>query len=631
VKSPIQIFLCYAREDETQVKELYQRLSAERFKPWMDRLDILPGRKWKSSIRQAIRQSDFFLACLSKNSVNKRGYIQQEIKEALDVWQEKLDSDVYLIPTRLEECQVPESLQDVQWVDLFYEEGWQQLLDALNVGLVQAGVIDEEEARYLAYQKQGNRLRDQIRFELAEAHYRRMLQRFPGKEVETCKSLGFTLLRQGEVEEAIAIFNVGRTLVAQNDYGQVADLENLLGQANRAAGHWHEALQHYFKSARAFIHRSDRFGLAGVYTNRGHLYSLQAQFQEATEECRRAVDILNSLPADSRQIQIRLMYANMNLGTVHRRVGQFEEAIHYYGTAEKLAQTSHVQEVACKVWQQLGITYSLKGRFLREEQLDLNQAARDQFTAFDFLSRAFQMAQESEWKPTIADALGRLAKVYEEIDELERAPGRLALSTKELCQTVDLLDARINEIQSWSEFQYDSDLLLTPTSLVDFRGNSAKLFWLSALLAETTDFYRTLDSFLGLNRMLIKLQRYDLVPILVRRLEKLKGLHYQEGLFPIITDFILADLDFEQMKHDAAFDRYRQVYARAAKLNGFVAYLLPHKMRDLEQRMFRLPPDQRLVWCDLLADAWLDESVSISRPGMVRLLEDVRMDALQNT
>jgi hypothetical protein len=129
-----QIFLSYAREDEDKVKELYQRLSDAGFEPWMDKNDILPGEIWKSRIPQAIRESDFFLACLSGNSVNKRGWIQREIKDALDIWQEKLDSDIYLIPARLEDCEIPERLGDFQWVDLFEEDGWTRLVKAIQVG-----------------------------------------------------------------------------------------------------------------------------------------------------------------------------------------------------------------------------------------------------------------------------------------------------------------------------------------------------------------------------------------------------------------------------------------------------------------------------------------------------------------
>jgi SOS-response transcriptional repressor LexA len=130
-----QIFLSYAREDKEKVENLYQELSDSGFKPWMDKKDILPGERWKSCIQKAIRRSDFFLACLSPNSVNRRGFLQKEIKYALDIWQEKLEDDIYLIPIRLEDCEVPESLREFQWVNLFEKNGWTQLVKAIQVGM----------------------------------------------------------------------------------------------------------------------------------------------------------------------------------------------------------------------------------------------------------------------------------------------------------------------------------------------------------------------------------------------------------------------------------------------------------------------------------------------------------------
>lgn len=138
VKQP-QIFLCYAREDEERVKNLYQRLSDEGFKPWMDKKDILPGELWENAIRKAIRGSDFFVACLSVNSVDKRGFLQKEIKYALDIWQEKLEDDIYLIPVRLEDCEVPEDLHKFHWVDLFENDGWERLVKAIKAGMERRG------------------------------------------------------------------------------------------------------------------------------------------------------------------------------------------------------------------------------------------------------------------------------------------------------------------------------------------------------------------------------------------------------------------------------------------------------------------------------------------------------------
>jgi len=112
--------------------------------------DILPGEQWKSRIPQAIRCSDFFLVCLSANSVDKRGWIQKEIKEALDTWQEMLDSDIYLIPVRLEDCRVPEGLSAFQWVNLFEEDSWTRLMEAIRVGLERRARVIKQKTETIA-------------------------------------------------------------------------------------------------------------------------------------------------------------------------------------------------------------------------------------------------------------------------------------------------------------------------------------------------------------------------------------------------------------------------------------------------------------------------------------------------
>jgi hypothetical protein len=101
MKTAPRIFISYAQQDLEQVERLYKRLTRAGFNPFLDQKSTLVGQKWEQSIRRAIRNSDLFLACLSKESVDRRGMIQKELKQALDILQEKLDEDVYLIPVRL--------------------------------------------------------------------------------------------------------------------------------------------------------------------------------------------------------------------------------------------------------------------------------------------------------------------------------------------------------------------------------------------------------------------------------------------------------------------------------------------------------------------------------------------------
>lgn len=130
-----KIFISYSKQDIDQVRQLYHQLSNAGFTPWMDEKDIIGGEAWEPAIQRAIKASDFFLACLSRNSVGKRGMIQKELRAALEVWKEKLEDDIYLIPARLEECQVPEPLGKFQWIDLFQDDGWIRLTVAIKAGI----------------------------------------------------------------------------------------------------------------------------------------------------------------------------------------------------------------------------------------------------------------------------------------------------------------------------------------------------------------------------------------------------------------------------------------------------------------------------------------------------------------
>src|ERR1017187_1413735 len=127
-------FLCHGSEDKNAVRTLYSRLLNDGQNPWLDEEDILPGEDWGLAIQEAIRTSRFVLVCLSHKSVSKTGYVQREIALALDRADEQPQGRIYVIPVRLEPCDVPQRLGRWQYVDLFEEQGYQRLLTALNRG-----------------------------------------------------------------------------------------------------------------------------------------------------------------------------------------------------------------------------------------------------------------------------------------------------------------------------------------------------------------------------------------------------------------------------------------------------------------------------------------------------------------
>jgi hypothetical protein len=71
---------------------------------------------------------------------HKEGFVQKELVYALDVAQEKPDGAVFLIPVRLEDCQIPHRLRSWQCIDLFVPGGYEKLKLALHERARQVGL-----------------------------------------------------------------------------------------------------------------------------------------------------------------------------------------------------------------------------------------------------------------------------------------------------------------------------------------------------------------------------------------------------------------------------------------------------------------------------------------------------------
>lgn len=138
------VFISYAKEDLEVAKRLYGDLCAAGCDAWLDREKLAPGVRWKARIKSAIWQSDYFLALLSEHALNKRGFVQNELKEAMEVLKGFPEDAVYLIPVRRHECYPLHGLlTELNWVDLFpaYEEGLNKILE--TVKQAQSGGTDQ--------------------------------------------------------------------------------------------------------------------------------------------------------------------------------------------------------------------------------------------------------------------------------------------------------------------------------------------------------------------------------------------------------------------------------------------------------------------------------------------------------
>jgi hypothetical protein len=131
----LQIFLLHARRDERIVRRLYRRLLRDGADVWLDQAKLLPGQDWQYEIHQAIHGSDVVIACLSRRFNKEGGYRHEELRIAVEKANSLPDRKIFLIPARLEQCDMPALLQRWQCVDLFEGEGYKSLIRALREGV----------------------------------------------------------------------------------------------------------------------------------------------------------------------------------------------------------------------------------------------------------------------------------------------------------------------------------------------------------------------------------------------------------------------------------------------------------------------------------------------------------------
>jgi len=137
----LRVFLCHSSEDTRVVEKFYNLLINDGVDAWLDKKNLIPGQNWQFEIQKAVKDTDIVIIFLSSASITKEGFVQREIKIILDIADEKPDGTIFIIPARLEKCNVPERLTSFQWVDLFEKDGYDQMFSALQIRAKRLGSI----------------------------------------------------------------------------------------------------------------------------------------------------------------------------------------------------------------------------------------------------------------------------------------------------------------------------------------------------------------------------------------------------------------------------------------------------------------------------------------------------------
>ncbi|MGH9424938.1 MAG: toll/interleukin-1 receptor domain-containing protein [Terriglobia bacterium] len=130
-----RVFVSYASPDLKLVRELVAFLKSAGVHTWFDKDDLIAGQEWEKVIPEVIRGASVFLLCLSSQAVDRRGYFQKEIRLALNEAMTIPPKQLYMIPVKLDQCEIPEDIGRYHAVDLFEEKGIAPLLTALSHAL----------------------------------------------------------------------------------------------------------------------------------------------------------------------------------------------------------------------------------------------------------------------------------------------------------------------------------------------------------------------------------------------------------------------------------------------------------------------------------------------------------------
>jgi hypothetical protein len=129
------VFISFGGEDVDSANRLSADLRQAGLSPWLHHERLSPGDDWRESIRRAIQGSDYFVTLLSSRSVNRKGYMHWELYQALDQLTLFPPGQIYLVPVRLDECDVAHArLTNLHRVDLFpdWPTGLAQLMTAFH-------------------------------------------------------------------------------------------------------------------------------------------------------------------------------------------------------------------------------------------------------------------------------------------------------------------------------------------------------------------------------------------------------------------------------------------------------------------------------------------------------------------
>jgi hypothetical protein len=124
--------ISYASEDERDAAEVTDRLLSAGYGVWLDKYCLLAGQHWESEIRAAFAHVDALVFLISRHSTTKTGFVQKELRLALDAADERPDGRDFLIPLRVDDAAVPDKLARRHHLDMRDQSWFRRLQSSVD-------------------------------------------------------------------------------------------------------------------------------------------------------------------------------------------------------------------------------------------------------------------------------------------------------------------------------------------------------------------------------------------------------------------------------------------------------------------------------------------------------------------
>jgi len=118
------IFISYAREDSERADKIFSLLNKPGQPVFYDKESIIPGTDWRMETEEKLNKCSLIIILCSKNSINKEGFVQKEIRMALDRAEFMPDGRIFIIPIRFDGIDVPTKLAKYHWIEINRESDY---------------------------------------------------------------------------------------------------------------------------------------------------------------------------------------------------------------------------------------------------------------------------------------------------------------------------------------------------------------------------------------------------------------------------------------------------------------------------------------------------------------------------